>query len=272
VKNVGAGFQDACIFIPTITTDATSGLPTDSIHDTATLSGGPASYGGSLEFRAFDTLTQCNGYPSNAATPFFTDSTTWLNGVTGNGDYQSGDIPTPVPPGDYYWKVHYTGDTASRVAGTDSACNNNATHPTEKSVVDKAPTSTDTAQKLTIQEHIRVTGTVGLALTGTATVALYGPSTNGALADCTAANNTATSPTPFEGPTTVTLSGGAGGSGTATADHIVTITPTTSSTFNGHYVWFVRYNGDTNNAASPASGGGCTENFDLSGNVAGLDP
>jgi hypothetical protein len=252
--NVNDGANCIAFFFPSIATDATSGLPSGSIHDKATLSGGPASgYGGTLNFRTYSSLTACNNDTAGSGGTNRGNKT-----VTGNGDYTSDDLPTPVTPGTYFWRVFYSGDSGNSVQPAVSDCNDNATHPTEKSTVTRPPTTTETAQKVSITDFARVTGLTGLALGGSVKFALFDN-----LADCNAYNPATNTPTPLAGtPITRTLSGGTSGSETVNSG-AVTVTA------NGTYYWNVSYSGDTFNQASNST---CTEQTTVSGNVSGVDP
>jgi hypothetical protein len=108
-----------------ITTPAiASGAPTDAIHDTAYLVGGPATYGGTLTFRVYSSLDNCN---TNTSGTVVGSAKT----VTGDGTYQSDNLHTPISPGNYFWRVFYSGDGTTGVPSKASTCDSQ----TEESVI-----------------------------------------------------------------------------------------------------------------------------------------
>jgi len=89
---------------PAIVTSATSGLPTDTIKDTATLSGATSNAGGSITFTAWLNNSTCTGNADFTSSPVT---------VSGNGNY-SATIPSPVAVGTWYWIASYTGDANNK--------------------------------------------------------------------------------------------------------------------------------------------------------------
>jgi hypothetical protein len=89
----------------TLTTNATGQSSynyNQSISDTATLSGGSASPGGTLVFLVFaPTDSTCSANPVNGANPVT---------VTGDGNFNAPTTSPTQGPGTYSWVVLYTGD------------------------------------------------------------------------------------------------------------------------------------------------------------------
>lgn len=97
----GNGVNNACakVTVPVLTTSASSGSVSGSIHDSATLSGASAPTG-TITFRLY----------SDASCTALLDSSAVA--VAGNGTYSS---PSYVPgtPGNYYWVATYSGDAGN---------------------------------------------------------------------------------------------------------------------------------------------------------------
>ena len=80
---------------PAISTNATVNVTLGaSIKDTATLSGATDNPTGTITFKAYDSLADCN---ANTDVKFIDTAT-----VSGNGSYDS-DPFTPTAAGTYYW-------------------------------------------------------------------------------------------------------------------------------------------------------------------------
>jgi hypothetical protein len=237
--NVNQGAN--CVFFPLITTQATSsGLPTDNIHDTANVSGAPANTTATISFRVYTSLSECS---NDAAFIGGTaeGSTTANTSSTGTMTATSNDLTKPVAEGDYFWRAAFTTANASPVL---SDCNSTS----EKSHVEKIPTTASTAQKAYPQDSATITSTASgdnLPSNGTVIFSLYN-----SLANCQA--NGATVYTQTINPV--------GGTHSATVN-------TTNSTFavdastNGTYYWTVTYaTGDTAHTGRQSV---CTENVVL---------
>jgi hypothetical protein len=135
---------------PSISTSATSGLPTDKIQDTATLAGATGTAGGTITFTAYSNST--------CATAVFSNQ----KPVSGNGSYTSDPISTPVAEGTYYWIASYSGDTNNGPAA--GKCGDSG----ETSVVAKAHpalvTSATSGKPLdAIQDTATLSGATGTA-------------------------------------------------------------------------------------------------------------
>jgi hypothetical protein len=128
-----------------LTTNATTPVAIGSpINDKATLTGATTNAGGSITFKLYSSLADCND--PNVA-PLFQDT----KPVSGNGDYTSSKY-TPANVGTYYWVASYSGD-----ANNDSAtgtCGDTG----EQSVLAKAPSTIDTAQRFIPQDTATISG------------------------------------------------------------------------------------------------------------------
>ena len=117
---------------PTITVGPpfimTHAVPTggqrDSVHDTATLTGGPASYSGSLTFKVYSTFADCSGDTNGTVVGT-------SKAISGDGSHQSDDLPTPIAPGTYFWRAFYSGDPSVNLPPETSTCD----AQNEKSVI-----------------------------------------------------------------------------------------------------------------------------------------
>ena len=150
---------------PLLTTTAAGPVALgNSIHDTAHLTGGYGSLGGTISFEVF-TPDDPTCLSPIAVTP--------NRSVNGTGDYNSADFVTTML-GDYHWIAHYSGDANNASANT--ACNDSG----ETSTVGKAtPVLTTAASgpvsvggEITDTAHL--TGVYGL-LDGTITFKVFAP-------------------------------------------------------------------------------------------------
>jgi hypothetical protein len=264
-KNVGAPFNDACIFIPQMPTSATSpASPAEAFHDTVTLSGGPSFYDGTLNFRTYYAstaalaLTACNA--DNAGTGGTNQGPAIEGDVAGNGTYTSADVGPPNAPGYYAWRVFYSGDVDNQTAANDSGCD----AATEVSHVPPGSTSTDTGQKISITDYARVTGTAGLSLNGTVRFALFDNQTT-----CTSYNPATNSPAPLAGPIDKTVSSSTG-TDTVNSGSVAIPAPAGQPTPNGTYYWNVSYK--STDGFNTASASTCSETMTVAGNVSSVDP
>jgi hypothetical protein len=185
-----------------------------AIHDTATLSGG-VSPTGSITFKAYSDL--------NCSTEVFSSTVP----VNGNGNYGSGDF-TPTAAGTYFWTASYSGDANNEAVAT--ACGD----ANESSVVGKAPSSVDTAQKLRPQDSATVSAGAGGTPTGDVTFELFAPG-----------DTTCTGPAVYT--ETVGLSGGSAATNNTTFD--------VSAANDGTYRWKVTYSGDASHDGSTSDCG-----------------
>lgn len=161
---------------------------------------------------------------------------------TGTATATSADLTKPVPEGDYFWRVKFT------VNGTPWLSDCNST--TEKSHVQRQPTSTKTGQKVKIQDFARIDGFISGGSGGTVTFKLYPHSAN-----CTG------TPT-FQQTVAIDANGRAN---TTSSQDL-----TTSQGGDVTWDWLVVFNGDTVNAPSTSACG--VEHITLFGNTAGVDP
>ncbi len=231
---------------PAISTSATASvLLSQSISDTATLSGATATATGSFTFKLYGPFTG-----NDATTDTCVDSGTGANLVTtitpigigtvnGSGNFVASSGPyTPTAVGRYQWIASYGGDGSNEaIAGTCKAAN-------EASVVGKAPSTIATAQKLTPQDSVTVSATAGGTPGGNVTFKLYGSDNPTCAAGGAAAKYTET----------VTLAA----DGTASTHNTsFDVSAATAST----YKWVVAYVGDTTHDPVTSSCG--TEQFTL---------
>ena len=216
---------------PAVVTDATDSVTIgDSISDTATLSGATSDAGGSITFKAYSSLSDCNS-DTNVA---FTGTAN----VSGNGTYNSGNF-TPTAVGTYFWVANYSGDAKNQPALT--ACGD----PDESSVVNKAQATIATAQELFPQDSGTVSASAGGQPTGDVTFKLFGPN------NPTCAEG-ANDPAPVYAET-VALSNGK-----------VSTSNTTFSVKTANaddYKWLVVYAGDSTHTGATSACG--TEHFTL---------
>jgi hypothetical protein len=206
---------------PTLTTSATASVTIGSpISDTATLSGG-VSPTGTITFHLFSDAG-CTNEVNTGLSPVT---------VNGNGSYNSGNF-TPTAVGTYFWTAVYSGDGNN--LGASTACGD----PGESSVVNKAPSTIATVQRLFPQDAATVSAGAGGAPTGTVTFSLYAPG------DTTCSGSAVYNET-------VTLSGGSA----STSNSTFSVVAGTSGT----YRWIVTYSGDATHNGSTSTCG--TEQF-----------
>ena len=209
--------------VPTLTTQASSGVATGgTITDTATLAGGVGPTG-TITFNVFGPNdASCD----NAAA--FTSTTD----VSGNGNYSSASF-TATAPGTYRFVAEYSGDGSNQAVTT--LCND----PGESVVVSQAtPALTTTASASvpvggTLDDTATLSGGVGPS--GTITFDLFGPN-----------NATCTGTAIFTSTVTVA------GNGNYTSASFTATTP-------GTYNFEASYSGDANNAAATAACGAAGE-------------
>ena len=201
------------------------------ITDTAHLSGGYGTLGGSISFDVFgpgDTL---------CAAPLTTLSDVT---VTGAGDYTSANFLTSAT-GIYRWKAHYSGDANNAAIDTD--CN------------ESGETSTVSPANLTITTTANPTsGTVGAAaITGDSATLLNANNPTGSVAFTLYSDPTCSTPVP-----------GMSGSGPITSGSASWSTSWTPSA-GGTYYWLASYPGDANNDAYTTTCGDANEQVTVSG-------
>jgi hypothetical protein len=205
----------------TATTPVTIGSP---ISDTAHLDTDGTDPTGTITFHLFRD-DQCQNEIDTGLSPVAVD---------GDGDYNSGDY-TPTAPGNYFWTATYSGDDTHDPVST--ACGD----PGETSVVNKGPSSLNTAQNFLPNDSATITGAGTLG--GSVTFKLY-PS----LADCTADTNS------VYGPDTRPVSGT--GSVTVSTQNTTFLINAANA---GDYFWGVSYTGDDSHNGVSRS---CHENSD----------
>jgi LPXTG-site transpeptidase (sortase) family protein len=185
----------------------------NSIHDTAHLTGGYGSLGGTISFEVFAPDDPTCLSPI-AVTP--------NRSVNGTGDYTSADFVTTML-GDYHWIAHYSGDASN--ASVSTTCNETG----ETSTVGKATPVLTTAASGPVSvggditDTAHLTGVYGL-LDGTITFSVFAPG------DTTC--STALNPQP--------ASAAVIGSGNYTSGAFTTAEV-------GDYRWQAFYSGDANN-------------------------
>jgi hypothetical protein len=279
-KNVGAPFQDACIYFPNITTQVQKGdenranftncgspcvvrPAADSFRDTASLTGAKPGTSVTLSFKTYPSLQNCIDDLNGTAAGSTLVTTNASGSATATSNI-AGGLSSPAAVGFYYYRVHSTG--GANVSGADSDCNTT----NEKVEVAKTTPPTETGTKVAITDFARVTGT-GVAPTGTVTFTLY----DGPFTDTTACTGPTGSPVTnaFGTPpnttasTTVNLSTGTGTTArtvNVTTNALTTVGNNTTRTF----FWLVEYSGDANYLGSKS----CTESVNIAGNVPGVDP
>ena len=196
----------------TVTSGSLVGLGT-SVTDQASVTGVPATAGGTVTYRLFMDSANCLGLPESSSTTaaFSTGS------IPGSSAWAAG------PLGDYQWQATYSGD--SNHQGSMSPCGSDAV-----TVVLATPTvGTVASSGVTVGSTISDTANVsgGLTPTGTVDFELYGPG------DASCTTNLVASDSGFQG---VSLT-----SGSATS-------PAYTTAQAGDYHWRAIYSGDSNNA------------------------
>jgi uncharacterized repeat protein (TIGR01451 family) len=199
---------------PTLTTQASAGVPVGgNVNDAGTLAGGSAPTG-SITF---------NLYGPNDATCTGAVAFTANIPVAGNGVYNSGNF-APALAGTYRWTASYSGDSNNNPA--TSACN----APNESVVVSQATPAlvTQASVGVPVGGNVNDDGTLagGASPTGTITFNLYGPN------DATCA-----------GAVAFTANIPVAGNGVYNSGNFA---PATAGT----YRWVASYSGDTNNAVA----------------------
>jgi hypothetical protein len=204
-----------------LVTNATASVTIgDPISDTATLSGATSDAGGSITFHLFSDAT-CTTEVNTGLSPV---------AVNGNGSYNSGNF-TPTAVGTYFWVANYSGDANN--APSSTACGD----ANESSVVNKAPSSIATEQRVFPQDSATVSAAAGGTPTGSVVFSLFGPD------DATCSGSAVYTET-------VPLTGGAAGTNNTSFS--------VNANTDGNYRWVVTYGGD---ATHDSSSSACTENF-----------
>lgn len=250
-ENNGRKYSTAsCARIPKIRTTATSGGSNDNIHDTATISGAPASLVGTVAFKASKDDNTC-------ATSTFTSSKSLTLDATGGGSVASDNIPKPVATGTYYWTATFTSGTFT----LSTQCLDTG----ETSTLSNPPTTVNTGQKVVVRDFAQVNNYIAGG-TGTVTFRLYSR-TNPAVASCNAAAGeliyTSSAITPSA-------------TGTANTSQSTNLPPTlplsqaNSAAVNNTWDWTVTFSADAFNSGSTSPCG--TESVSLGGNTPGVDP
>ena len=214
---------------PGISTSATASVIVGTpISDVATLSGGTSDIGGTITFRLYNSLANCNA----GGTTVGQGGLVYANTVTvsGNGNYNSGNF-TPTAVGTYFWIASYSGDAKNN--SVSGACGD----ASESSVVGQAPSTIATSQSFIPNDSATIGGGGG----GTVSFKLYGP--NNATCDASGA-----APVYSQ---TVNVSGGAA----------ATTNTGTAVTAAGTYKWLVVYSGDASHEGRTSACG--AEQFTL---------
>jgi uncharacterized repeat protein (TIGR01451 family) len=205
-----------------------------TIHDSSTLTGATSDAGGTVKYRYYSVLADCQ-----AGTFATTGGTSAGDKTVTNGVVPNSDDATFNTAGTYYWRAFYSGDGNNNAAS--STCQD------ETLVVGKAsPTlTTDAGGDLTLgvngsdlSDTATLSGTTSDA-TGTITYHLYFGT------DCSAANEVAGSPV-----TNPNVDGN--------GDYV---SPSIHVTKAGTYRWVANYGGDDNNEATHNGCNGENENL-----------
>jgi hypothetical protein len=258
----------SCISFATITTNSsnqpggTAALPTESISDSATITGGAKNSTPTITFQAFlqdnNAGGDGNGTPASPVchTAAFTDTVPVTLDASGNGtansDPYSGAPPNPpLGTGTYEW-IATLNPNGTQNATISTACGD----PGEASVVGKNPTSLVTGQKFSIHDVAAITGFAADGGASTVRFRLFaGTSCSGA-----ALFDSGAQPV-VAGPPATSSSG---------SDFSVPFTNTDTT-----YSWLVNYSGDPGNSPNAPATSACgTEHFSVAGNnlPSGVDP
>jgi uncharacterized repeat protein (TIGR01451 family) len=205
-----------------------------TIHDSSTLTGATSGAGGTVKYRYYSVLADCQ-----AGTFATTGGTSAGDKTVTNGVVPNSDDATFNTAGTYYWRAFYSGDGNNNAAS--STCQD------ETLVVGKAsPTlTTDAGGDLTLGVNgsdLSDTATLSGATsdaTGTITYHLYFGT------DCSAENEVAGSPV-----TNPNVDGN--------GDYV---SPSIHVTKAGSYRWVANYGGDDNNEATHNGCNGENENL-----------
>ncbi|MDX6275749.1 MAG: hypothetical protein QOJ92_2959 [Frankiales bacterium] len=233
------------------TTATDAQLPTGTITDTVTLSGGTATATGDITVGV---------YADSACDTAVLAS--WTIPASGMGPYTTSPSYTPTKAGTYYWLASYAGDANNLPSAEACGALNEVSH--EVSTVTPASTTTLTAAmpSSAVLPAAQVGGTGPLVhdtatvsggtsdISGTVTFNLYGPSEAGEGACATDA---------LVFTSTVALVAGAATSGD--------FTPTEK----GSYWWTAAYSGDANNLPSAGTCGAEGESLAVTQPDLGLD-
>jgi hypothetical protein len=228
------------------------------ITDTAHVTGGTADGTGTLTFRLFrgGTATSCTGATLVDSQDVDVDA-----GLATGTDYSATFHVTLA--GQYHFTVQFDngGDISNSNFGP-TACG----AANENPVVNRPPPRPDTGQKVTVQDHVEITGFISGGGSSTVDFRLYDN-----LADCQAHFNTLDTTPPltrliFRALGVPIVQDTSGAFSASSGDFDV---PTTTG--NTTYYWWVHFNGNTNNAPADSN---CTESFQINGNAlpTGFDP
>jgi hypothetical protein len=148
-----------CAPTSTTTLSATSVPVGSTVHDSSALTGATSDAGGTVAYRYYSSLTDC-------------DADTTGTGGTGAGTVTvtNGVVPDSDPvtfnsPGTFYWKAFYSGDAKN--SGDASVCAD------ETLVVRTIPSSMTSAQSFIPNDSATISASAGGDLAGTVTFDLY---------------------------------------------------------------------------------------------------
>jgi hypothetical protein len=199
--------------------------PAATIHDTAHLTV-PAGTTGSITFKLYDSLADCQATPPTDVK--FTSTNTTVNGP---GNYDSGNF-TPTVAGTYIWTATFTPTSGQ---GVNPSGPTSCTDTNEDVVVSKAASSITSTQNYIPNDTATISGTG--TLNGTVTFTLY--RTDQQCLDDPNNNN---------GTAVYTQSGVALGAGNTASTNNTTYKVDNGT--QGTYTWGVTYSGDATNNGS----------------------
>jgi hypothetical protein len=217
---------------PTITTSlhaSTIGIDT-STFDTATLHSASGNAGGTVDYRFYASLSDCQ-----TAAGAFTGANASGGTDVGSVNVSSGSVPQSASftfhnASTYYWAALYSGDSNNNSAVSDCT--------TELLVVSPASPTMSTAQNLIPNDSATISGSSSNA-GGTITFSLFSPSD----ASCS-------------GQPAFTQQVNVSGNGTYNTTNTAFIASAT-----GTWRWLVVYSGDKNNSGTTSTCG--VENFTI---------
>jgi hypothetical protein len=204
-----------------------------SVHDSATLTGATPTAGGTVQYRYYPTLAECQTDTGAFPTPP-TGGTQAGTGTVVDGAVPDSNTVTFPNAGTFYWAVFYTGDDSNSPAASDCRTEALVVQPFTPTIATQLSASTIPAGG-SVHDTAKLTGAT--------------PSAGGTVAYRFYSSLTACQTDAAAFPGTAPKGGTAAGTVTVT-NGVVPNSNTVTFAQAGTFFWTAFYSGDTNNRAA----------------------